>query len=65
MNVPLQKTFPFPTLNGAPLIGLSLSQHHVCLKYKYGDDTIDIICSVDKLIHQIVFKNPAGKENGE
>jgi hypothetical protein len=28
------------------------------------NDTIDIICSVDKLINQIVFKNPDGKENG-
>ena len=25
---------------------------------------MDIICSVDKLIYQIVFRNPAGEENG-
>ena len=38
--------------------------HHVCLKYKDMVDTIEIMCSVDKLIHQIGFKNPAGEESG-
>ena len=45
-------------------IGLYLSQHRVCLKYKDMGDTIEIVCSVDRLVHQIVFTNPAGKESG-
>ena len=27
-------------------------------------DTIEIVCSVDRLLFGIVFKNPAGKESG-
>ena len=45
-------------------IGLSTSQHHVCLKYKDMGDTIDIICRVDRLKYQIMFINPAGDESG-
>ena len=46
------------------LIGLSLSHHRVCLKYKDMGDTIEIICRVDRLRYGIVFENPAGEENG-
>jgi hypothetical protein len=45
-------------------IGLYLGQRHVCLKYKEKGDTIDIICSVDRLKYPIMFYNPAGEESG-
>ena len=36
----------------------------MCLKYKDRGDTIAIICRVDRLKYQIVFKNPAGEDSG-